>query len=104
MKDFARIYFIVFAVLTIFGGIVGYVRKRSVASIIAGGISGVLLLLAAWLIHSKPNGALILALVVSVSLAGRFVPSYIETKKPGTCGVDVAAQHRRHCSDTALLA
>ena len=42
----AKIYFIVFGLLTIAGGIVGYVKAGSVASIIAGGITGVLLLVA----------------------------------------------------------
>src|SRR6266566_1609049 len=42
----AKIYFIVFGILTIAGGIVGYVKAGSVASIVAGGITGVLLLAA----------------------------------------------------------
>src|SRR6476646_8926422 len=45
----AKIYFIVFGILTIAGGVLGYVKAGSMASIIAGSISGVLLLLAAWL-------------------------------------------------------
>ena len=36
----AKIYFIAFGVLTIAGGIVGYVKAGSVASIIAGSITG----------------------------------------------------------------
>ncbi len=44
----ARIYFIVFGALTIVGGIVGYLKAGSVASIIAGSITGVLLLVAAY--------------------------------------------------------
>ena len=46
----AKIYFIVFGVLTILGGIVGYVKAGSVASIIAGPITGVLLLVAAFVL------------------------------------------------------
>ena len=46
----AKIYFIVFGVLTILGGIVGYVKAGSVASIIAGSITGVLLLVAAFVL------------------------------------------------------
>src|SRR5207244_4438726 len=45
----AKIYFIVFGVLTIAGGVVGYVKADSVASIIAGSITGILLLVAALL-------------------------------------------------------
>jgi uncharacterized membrane protein (UPF0136 family) len=39
----AKIYFIVFGILTVVGGLVGYVKAGSVASIIAGSITGVLL-------------------------------------------------------------
>ncbi|MEY2557223.1 MAG: Transrane protein, partial [Verrucomicrobiota bacterium] len=39
----AKIYFIVFGLLTIVGGVMGYV-KGSTASIIAGSITGILLL------------------------------------------------------------
>jgi len=39
----AKIYFIIFGLLTIAGGVVGYVKADSVASIIAGSITGVLL-------------------------------------------------------------
>jgi len=82
MFDFTRIYYVVFALLTIVGGIMGYTKKRSVASLIAGIISGALLFLAAWLLHYNVNGALVLGLVVSVSLAGRFIPNYLEKKTP----------------------
>src|SRR4026208_948188 len=45
----AKIYFIAFGVLTIAGGIVGYAKAGSMASIIAGSITGILLLVAAFL-------------------------------------------------------
>ena len=45
----AKIYFIIFGVLTIAGGVIGYVKAGSVPSIIAGAISGILLLVAAFL-------------------------------------------------------
>jgi uncharacterized membrane protein (UPF0136 family) len=46
----AKIYFIIFGLLTIAGGIMGYVKAGSVASIIAGAITGVLLIVAAFLL------------------------------------------------------
>src|SRR5215468_3738152 len=46
----AKIYFIIFGLLTIAGGIVGYVKAGSAASIIAGAITGILLLVAAFLL------------------------------------------------------
>jgi len=75
----ARFYFIVFGLLTIAGGVMGYVSKGSVPSIIAGSISGVLLLVAAYLIPTHAALALALAGVVSILLAGRFVPAFIKT-------------------------
>lgn len=87
MLDFTRIYYSVFALLTIAGGIMGFVRKRSTASLIAGCVSGALLIVAAYLIHTKLNGALIIGLLVSVLLAGRFIPTYIEKKTPVPAGL-----------------
>lgn len=75
----AKIYFIVFGLLTIVGGIMGFVNKGSVASIIAGSISGILLLVAAFLLPANVMVGLLLAGIVSIALAGRFVPAFIKT-------------------------
>ena len=77
----AKIYFIVFGILTIAGGIVGYVKAGSVVSVIAGSIAGVLLLVAAWLLPDHQAAGLIVALVVSVLLAGQFVPKFLTSHK-----------------------
>jgi len=83
----AKIYFIVFGILTIAGGIVGYVKAGSMASIIAGSISGVLLLLAAWLLPEHQAAGLIVALVVSLLLAGQFIPKFFRTFKVMPAGL-----------------
>jgi uncharacterized membrane protein (UPF0136 family) len=75
----AKIYFIVFGLLTIAGGVMGYVRAGSTASIIAGSISGLLLLAAAFLMPGNVVVGLALAAVVSILLAGRFVPAFMKT-------------------------
>lgn len=75
----AKIYFIVFGILTILGGIMGYAKAGSMASIIAGSTSGILLLLAAFLLPANLAAGLLIALIVSVLLAGRFVPNFIKT-------------------------
>lgn len=75
----AKIYFIVFGLLTIVGGIIGFVRAGSTASIIAGSISGILLLVAAFLLPGNVAAGLALAAVVSLLLAGRFLPAFIKT-------------------------
>ncbi len=83
----AKIYFIVFAILTIAGGITGYVKAGSMASIIAGSISGVLLLLAAWLMPEHQAAGLIMALIVSLLLAGQFIPKFFRTFKVMPAGL-----------------
>jgi uncharacterized membrane protein (UPF0136 family) len=74
----AKIYFIIFGLLTIIGGVMGYVRAGSMASIIAGSVSGILLLVAAYLMGNNAVAGLALAAVVSILLAGRFVPAFMK--------------------------
>jgi uncharacterized membrane protein (UPF0136 family) len=75
----AKIYFIIFGLLTIVGGVMGYVKAGSTASIVAGAISGILLLVAAYLLPAHLAVGLAVAVVVSIALAGRFVPAFIKT-------------------------
>ena len=75
----AKIYFIVFGLLTIVGGVMGYVKAGSTISLIAGSICGILLLLAAYLLPGNLVVGLALAAVVSIALAGKFVPAFIKT-------------------------
>jgi uncharacterized membrane protein (UPF0136 family) len=75
----AKIYFIVFGLLTILGGVIGYVKAGSMASIIAGSITGILLLIAAYLLSGQLELGLGLAAVVSIALAGQFIPKFIKT-------------------------
>jgi uncharacterized membrane protein (UPF0136 family) len=77
----AKIYFIIFGLLTIVGGVIGYVKAGSTASIIAGGISGVALLVAAFLLPGNVALGLIIAGVVSIVLAGKFIPDLMRTGK-----------------------
>jgi uncharacterized membrane protein (UPF0136 family) len=83
----AKIYFIVFGVLTILGGIIGYVSKGSVPSIIAGSIAGILLLLGALLLPNHLMAGLAIGLIVSLLLAGQFVPKFLQTGKAMPAGM-----------------
>jgi uncharacterized membrane protein (UPF0136 family) len=74
-----KIYFIVFGVLTIVGGVVGYVKAGSVASIIAGSITGVLLLVAAFLMPEHRAVGLATAFIISLLLAAQFIPKFVRT-------------------------
>ena len=75
----AKIYFILFGVLTIAGGVIGYVKAGSVASIVAGSIAGVLLLVAAFVLPEHRAIGLAAAFIISLLLAAQFVPKFIRT-------------------------
>ena len=75
----AKLYFIVFGVLTVVGGVVGYVKAGSVASIIAGSITGIVLLVAAFLLPEHRAIGLATAFIISLLLAAQFAPKFIRT-------------------------
>ena len=83
----AKIYLVVFGVLTIAGGVVGYVKAGSVASIIAGSITGVLLLVAAFLLPEHRAIGLATAFIVSLLLAAQFVPKFLRTGRVMPAGM-----------------
>jgi uncharacterized membrane protein (UPF0136 family) len=83
----AKIYFIIFGALTIVGGVIGYVRAGSTPSIIAGSITGILLLIAGFILPEHRVAGLLTALVVSLLLAGQFVPKFIRTGKAMPAGM-----------------
>jgi uncharacterized membrane protein (UPF0136 family) len=82
-----KIYFFLFGILTIAGGIVGYVKAGSITSIIAGSITGVLLLVAAFLLPQHRGVGLATALVISLLLAGQFVPKFLQTGRAMPAGM-----------------
>jgi uncharacterized membrane protein (UPF0136 family) len=83
----AKIYFIVFGVLTVAGGVVGYVKAGSAASIIAGSITGVLLLVAAFLLSEHRAIGLATAFIISLLLAAQFAPKFIRTGRVMPAGM-----------------
>jgi len=83
----AKIYFIIFGLLTIVGGVIGYVKAGSTASIIAGAISGIALIAAAFLMPGNAMLGLIIAGLVSIALAGRFIPAFVKTGKVMPAGL-----------------
>ncbi len=83
----AKIYFIIFGLLTIVGGVIGYTKAGSTISLIAGSISGILLLLAAYLLPGNLAVGLALAAVISIALAGKFVPAFIKTGQAMPAGL-----------------
>jgi uncharacterized membrane protein (UPF0136 family) len=77
----AKIYFILFGILTIVGGLIGYLKAGSTISLVSGGVAGILLLTAAWLLPTQFAAGIVIALLVSVLLAGRFIPHLLRTGK-----------------------
>jgi uncharacterized membrane protein (UPF0136 family) len=87
MLGAAKIYFVIFGILTIVGGLIGYVSKGSVPSIVAGSIAGVLLLVGAFLLPNHAVAGLAITLILSLLLAGQFVPKFIQTGKAMPAGM-----------------
>ena len=83
----AKIYFVVFGALTIVGGVVGYVKAGSVASIFAGSIAGVLLLVAAFLLPEHRTAGLATVFVISLFLAAQFIPKFLSTGRVMPAGM-----------------
>ena len=83
----AKIYFVIFGILTVVGGVVGYIKAGSVASIIAGSITGVLLLVAAFLLPEHRAIGLATALIVSLLLAAQFIPKFLKTGRMMPAGL-----------------
>lgn len=77
----AKLYFIIFGLLTIVGGLIGYLKAGSTISLVSGAIAGFLLLLAAFLLPTQFGIGIGIALIVSLLLAGRFIPHLIKTGK-----------------------
>lgn len=74
-------FFVLFGTVTVLGGIQGYLNARSVASLVAGAVSGLLLLAGAFYWHAvHGRGGPILLFVVSLALLGRFTPSLLRKK------------------------
>ncbi len=82
-----KIYFIVFGLLTIAGGIMGYVKAGSTISLIAGAICGILLLAAAFLLPANVVAGLVIGGLVSLLLAAQFLPAFFRTGKMMPAGM-----------------
>ncbi len=61
-----------YGLVALVGGIIGYVKASSTASLVAGGVSGILLLLCAVGVFRLPIWSAIGAIIISLLLLGRF--------------------------------
>jgi uncharacterized membrane protein (UPF0136 family) len=89
MLDLTRVFYFIFGLITLFGGVQAFLSIGSKPSLIAGGISGILLLLAGWLVQTgKAMPGLILGLVITLGLAGRFLPKFFKDGSWWPAGVE----------------
>ncbi|MEA3187598.1 MAG: hypothetical protein QOD99_1428 [Chthoniobacter sp.] len=77
MRSLLQLFYVVFGLLSIGGGVMGFVKAKSRASLIAGGVCGVALIAASFLIPAHPIVGLTVGIVTSVALAGKFIPDLI---------------------------
>jgi uncharacterized membrane protein (UPF0136 family) len=78
----AVLLYIVYAVVLIAGGVMGYSKAKSTPSLVAGVISGVLAVIAAVLLHlHHPRSGLGLGALLGVALTVVFARRYASTRK-----------------------
>jgi uncharacterized membrane protein (UPF0136 family) len=82
MLEIAKILVAALAVMCLLGGIMGFVKAKSKASLIAGSISAVLLGASFAVSRFQSTPGLIAAIVVAALLEIHFGRSYLKSKKP----------------------
>jgi uncharacterized membrane protein (UPF0136 family) len=87
MNATAGFYLIFFGVVTVAGGVMGFLKAKSKASLIAGSISGALLVVAGVLTRQGNRTGLVLGLVVALALLGRFGAVFAKTRAMVPAGV-----------------
>jgi uncharacterized membrane protein (UPF0136 family) len=85
--DATQLYFLIFGALTIIGGVIGYAKAGSLPSIIAGAVTGVLLLVAGWILPTNRMMGIVIGLIISFLLAAQFIPKLIRTGKVMPAGL-----------------
>ena len=90
MLEAAHYYLFVFGILTIAGGVMGFVKAKSKPSLIAGSIAGGLLLTAGWLMGTQGRSGVFLGLDVSLALAIQFGKGYARSRKVMPAGMMAA--------------
>ena len=71
----------IFGIFTLIGGVIGFVKAKSNASLIAGSISGIALLICANGIGKGSTSAYILAALISLILGVRFFKTWTVKRK-----------------------
>ncbi|HZP84749.1 MAG TPA: TMEM14 family protein [Chthonomonadaceae bacterium] len=88
--EVGRITLVLYGVLLIIGGILGYTEKRSLISLVSGVASGLIALAAYALARTQPRAGLGLGLVVSLILIGAMWMRFQKTGKVMPAGMLLA--------------
>ncbi len=79
-----------YGIVSLIGGLVGYLKAGSKISLISGGISGLLLLICSYFLSIGVNWALFLAVVITVTLIIVFSLRLQKTRKFMPSGLMIA--------------
>ena len=79
--DLTTIVVVSFGVFNLVGGLIGFFKAKSKASLIAGSLAGVALLACAHGIALDNQRALLLTLLISVLLGGRFLGTWVKKRR-----------------------
>ena len=71
-----------YGLLSIGGGLMGYLKSQSKVSLISGGVSGILLLILAGMMNAGYQWAIAVASVIIALLVIVFIVRWSKTKKP----------------------
>ncbi len=73
---------VIYGLLSIVGGLIGYTKSQSKVSLISGGISGLLLLALAVMMYLGNQWTSIIAAIIILLLTLVFIIRFSKTKKP----------------------
>ena len=81
MVQTAQVVLGVYGILLIVGGVMGFAKAGSMVSMIAGGISGIVSLIALWISTSNPAQGLLVGALLALLLTGVFINRFMSTRK-----------------------
>ena len=70
-----------YGAFSLVGGVIGYLKAKSAASLIAGGVSGMVLLVCAYGIGQGSRTAILGSLAVALGLGGRFLSTWLKNRR-----------------------
>ena len=70
-----------YGLISLVGGVVGYAKAKSAASLIAGSVSGIVLLACAYGLMHGSHAATIISAVTAIALGGRFLGVWIRKRR-----------------------